>query len=52
MINLLIALAALQPSGDDAGKKQWISNCSSCHAVPDPALKLDQLWLEMIQTTA
>lgn len=34
------------------GKKVYANRCASCHIVPDLSLKSDQVWLEMVRTTA
>lgn len=42
---------AANPADLEAGKSAWTESCSNCHFVPDPSIKFDSIWLEMLQTT-
>ncbi|MBI3098977.1 MAG: hypothetical protein HYY93_12160 [Planctomycetes bacterium] len=44
--------APASPEHRAAGAKLWEANCAACHFVPDPAIRFDRIWLEMLQTTS
>lgn len=50
---LAAAAAALAAAGEDpAPATLFATACASCHAVPDPGLPADRIWIDQVRRTA
>ena len=51
----LAAALAARPgaaAGDPDAARTFGDRCASCHAVPDPALAADRVWIDQVRRTA
>lgn len=49
---LLVSATAASAQGNIAEGRKAFGRCSSCHAVPDPTLEAEKVWVSMIAESA
>lgn len=46
-----IVIAFLLMAGEADAQKLWTERCASCHAVPNPKLDADRVWIDQVRRT-
>lgn len=49
---LLLPASGAHAQGNVAEGRKAFGRCSNCHAVPDPSLEAEKLWVSMIAESA
>jgi len=47
----VLPLSATRADTEDAAKALFESRCATCHAIPDPGLRWDRVWLDQVKRT-
>ena len=47
----LLGLAAAEAQGDPEAGRKAFNRCASCHSVPDPRLRWDAAWIDLVSTS-
>lgn len=51
-VGLLTALAPFRQEGTEHGKRLFEKDCRACHVVPDPSIRADKIWIDLLSSTA
>ncbi len=49
---LLTALVPFPQEGTEQGRRLFEKDCRACHVVPDPSIRADKIWLDLLSSTA